>query len=732
MLPPFHPLLAVFGYPLMLGWLAVAAAPLVIHLLSRRKYREMSWAAMTFLVAALRKNSRRIQVEQWLLLAIRTLIIVLIVFALSEPYLETMGLETTAGEHIHKLIVLDGSYSMAFKPTDKSRFDRAKDLAYRIVDESVQGDGFTLVLMGSPPRAVVATPAFEPRDFRAEIENLRLPHGGADLPATMTLVERLIDQAEKEHSRFTHHQVFFLSDLGRNTWSVDAAGPAGVDFVERSKRLASRAALQVIDLGQDAAPNTAVTRFALADPYATSARDVTFEADIRNFSTERRDSLLAELYVDGRRVAEDQLAIDGSGETTVAFPYRFDTPGQHLAELRLGNDLLEIDNHRWFAADVREHLKVLCINGRPSGGDLRGATDYLTVALQPRSDEVDRPLVRVEVAAESALGEFDLSTFDCVFLCNVAQFTTHEASVLSGYLRQGGGVVFFLGDQVNTDNYNRMLATAEENRPAILPAQLGEVVPQGLYFFNPLDYRHPIVDVFRDQEQAGLLTTPVQRYVKLDVKPEQGSRVALAFANGDAAIVEQPVGRGRAVVVATSADLSWTTMPVWPSYLPIVQELLAWAVQGKAGEQNVIVGAAFGKHNRQLAGQPSVTVRSSSGDSSTIRLTAGVDPGWSFVDTLFSGAYTATYPGTPPREEFYAVNVDTAESDLTRLDAAELRDQVWAGVRFTHRTNWQNLTEEDDGAISRRNTLHQVLLAIAFALMIVETSLASWFGRRSR
>ena len=32
--------------------------------------------------------------------------------------------------------------------------------------------------------------------------------------------------------------------------------------------------------------------------------------------------------------------------------------------------------------------------------------------------------------------------------------------------------------------------------------------------------------------------------------------------------------------MATSADASWTAMPMWPSYVPIVQELLMFAVRG--------------------------------------------------------------------------------------------------------------------------------------------------------
>src|ERR671916_2149899 len=82
--------LGLANYPLIYG-LGAASLPIIIHLLNKRKHREMPWAAMRFLLAAIRKNSRRIRIEQWLLLAVRTLIIILVVTAMAKPYLESLG-----------------------------------------------------------------------------------------------------------------------------------------------------------------------------------------------------------------------------------------------------------------------------------------------------------------------------------------------------------------------------------------------------------------------------------------------------------------------------------------------------------------------------------------------------------------------------------------------------------------------------------------------------------------
>jgi hypothetical protein len=120
---PLEPILAFwqFGSIWMLGWGLAAALPILIHLWSRRKFREESWAAMEFLLAAMRKNARRIQLEQWLLLAVRTAILVLLALALADPQLSLLsGWTGSVGGQSHVVLVLDGSYSMDYRRDEKA------------------------------------------------------------------------------------------------------------------------------------------------------------------------------------------------------------------------------------------------------------------------------------------------------------------------------------------------------------------------------------------------------------------------------------------------------------------------------------------------------------------------------------------------------------------------------------------------------------------------------------
>ena len=606
----------------MLGWLVAAAAPVVIHLWNRRKYREVSWAAMEYLLAAVRKNSRRIRIEQWLLLAMRTSLIVLLVLAVAGPYLQSAGLAAGAGHPLLKVLVIDSSYSMGYKPTDKSRFERAKQLAAQIVDESTPGDGFALVQMSSLPRGAIATPTSIPKDVLGEIENLKLEHGGADLPATLAKVKDLIQQAAASDLRWSRCEIYFLTDLGQNTWIANIQTAAA--------ELAKTASLFIVDLGQTDCENAAISSLRMMEPYATTSATLNFEAQIVNYGRQTHRQPI-QWWVDGQQEKEDFIDLAPGKQTSAVFQWRFEAPGDHAIEARLLGDALDVDNHRWLAVPVQGAVEVLVLNG--DGSD--AAAKYLTKALNPEAEGSQAP-IHVHLAAENALLETNLSQYDAVFASNVAQFTAAEAQALARFVRAGGGLVLFLGDRVQAQRYNLELGGGRGGMEPILPVELLQSTDQAVgggnsapgesqFSFGPLGYRAAIVAPFAGNERAGLLSTPISRYFRMKPLAAGGgadsSRVALAIREtGDPAIVERTLGRGEVIVVALPASLNsvdpvskapWTLMPAWHSFLPLVQEILSQAVV-----------AHLAGHN-QLVGQPISGTAATSGESVSISPPAG-------------------------------------------------------------------------------------------------------------
>src|SRR5262245_25229662 len=144
-------LLAFFGLwetTIAVGAGAVSV-PVIIHLLNRRRYRIVIWAAMRFLLAAQRQNTRRMRLEQLLLLLVRVAVVAIIVVAMAAV---TPGAEevwahfwpeggrrgVAQGQRVHHIMVLDGSLSMTVEIDGQSMFERARQLVLAKIKHAAQ------------------------------------------------------------------------------------------------------------------------------------------------------------------------------------------------------------------------------------------------------------------------------------------------------------------------------------------------------------------------------------------------------------------------------------------------------------------------------------------------------------------------------------------------------------------------------------------------------------------
>jgi Aerotolerance regulator N-terminal/von Willebrand factor type A domain len=717
-----------FANPALLAGVAAASIPIVIHLLNRRKFREMPWAAMRFLMAAIRKNQRRIRIEQWLLLAIRTLLILLVVMAMAKPFLEAFG-NVIAGGRTHRVLVLDNSLSMGYATSGTSRFDEAKEVAARIVKDSRPGDAVSLIMMGSPPHVVIRDPLPNLNEVQKEIHELSLSDGATDLLASFGKIDQVLDV-----SSIPQKEIIFLTDLQGTSWRRKNAKEQEALDIILTKLAARRPRSVVIDLGKDGSQNRAITDLRVEAPVVTAGSTVMVRGVIRNFGPSRVDGVSVHLIVDDRLGPEQALDLPVNEDVPVIFNHQFTTPGDHVVELRMEADQLPLDDSRVLVVPVKESLKVLLVDGHFKSEPFQSETDYLGEALAPSEGSPGQQgMIRPEVITESELAHRELGkNFDVVVLCNVGQFTQENVTELEDFLKQGGGLVIFGGDQVMADNYNRLLyADGKGLLPAEIGPMMGDAAKKGAKFgFDPLGYRHPIVAEFRgesDQVIAGLTLALVWQYHKLKLPKDSTAQVALAFDDHDPAVIEAPHGRGKVILVATSADADWTTWPLHNSYPPIMQQIVLQAASGRLAERNIRVGQPYDQ-SFPLAG-PSVTatVAPPRGQPLVTRLQgAGGTSQLHFEQTELAGRYQVRIGPPLTVENAFSASSDPAESDLSKLDQLALQERL-PGFSFVHLTNVKELARSAV-SVGRRGELHRPLLYGAICLLLLESFLAWKFG----
>lgn len=729
----FVSLLAIwqFGSGVMLWWAAAAALPLLIHLWTRRQFRETRWAAMTFLLAAMQKHSRRIKLEQWLLLALRIAIPIVLALALSNP--QQIGSAIWRGltgqglsDRGHCLLVIDGSFSMDFRNAGVSRFDEARRLASEVIDGNPQGTGHSLLLMAQSTQTIIGDPAFEANDVKQELAALQLTHGGANLLNTLQTIEQTLAEAEKKHGVLPQRRVIFFTDLGKNTWA-EVSTP---ECLQRLAKLEEKGIdVSLIDVGQTAATNQAITELVAESPWVTLHDTTSFRVDLKNETAAGATATLAPqrvtvaLFVDGQRVNEQRVDLPTNGRASLSFAQRLDSPGEHVIEAVLLDDQLPVDNHRWRWVTVRRALSVLCIEGR------YGEADYLMLALRPQKD--DSAKIEVRRATESELIEGDLQQYDIVALCNVGRLSQNEGNVLRQYTERGGNLFVLLGDQVQAASYNERLAG---DKP-LLPAEIGAVQRGNELRIDPLQYRHPLVAAFRGHQRSGLLTTPVWTYHQL--QPLAESQLALSLSTGDPVLLEREFGRGRCLLLAlATSPLSldrtidpprpWSSLSTWPSFPPLMQEAAAYVASKAERDRTVDVWQpAEGIINAALS-KPVVLLKKP--DGSEDRLAVTDDQGrtrWQLPGQPRSGALTlhSTDAGEPKLASV-VVNPDIRESNLERLAADALPE--------TLRTTTANPSSATASQFGPPKSWFRELLLGVFGLLLAESLVAWHLGRGVR
>jgi hypothetical protein len=707
-LPFIHPAVAMAGAGL-------AAVPILIHILNRRRFQRVVWAAMDFLLAANRRSARRLRIEQLALMAI------------ARPLLNASTLADALGRtSVHRVIVIDNSCSMAMPSGDgRTAFEHARALAVSLAASFNPSDGVSLITVGAPARTILERPCYDPQVVGEALVDIKPTQRGTDLAGGLTKAVSILEASEVPTA---NRVVYVITDNTRAAWmqasGVDGGAPTS------AKRITELAKLNLMTTGAPMRDNLAVTALTAKTRLIGTIEPASIAARITNYGRERADGVSLRVHSDGRLERTITLPVIEPAEyVDVPVNLRFTSPGMHRVEVVLDdlpNDALHEDNQRRLAVSAQRSVRVLLVDGKPGTSRFDGQTGYLATALAPKAEPTDPVLVAPKTIQDVDLAGEPLDGYAVIALTNVRRVDPVTWRRIDAFVRAGGGLLVFLGDQVSPDHYNRAAYT---DGTGLLPAKLGVVVDdQGrteAYRFDPAEYVHPLLSDFAGAPRGGLLLASVQRYVRVEVPADQpGVRTVLAYDSGDAAIVEKHVGAGRVVLVTTTANMEWTNLPARAGYLPLMQNLLHYVTPSADDRRNVLVGAPL---IEPLTARQSSLTPSLTGPNHDLLETELRPAGDGFEIVSTATDQSGMYALRVGRDDvLFAVNIDAAESDLTAMDEDALREQLDCPFEFLDRP--ENVGE--DALASASRDLGLGLFYAVLGLLLFETTLAMWFGRQ--
>ncbi|MBI4568086.1 MAG: BatA domain-containing protein, partial [Planctomycetes bacterium] len=627
------------------AFFALLALPVAIHLLNRLRVRRRRWAAMSFLTRALKRTRRRFRFQDLIVLLLRAAIVGAFLFAMLRPRVAPDGvLAALVPEGSRHLVILfDDSASMAAPgPDGRALTEAAKDAAVALIASLKTGDAVTVVAATGADHGDDAVPDFSTNFSAAAASLARWSPGAGRARAApaLTIVTRLLEQPRAK--AFSGAEVHYFTDAQAADWGAPGSGQAEAS----ARALAALAAA--------AGGKTRLHVFNAAPASATGNRALTAVAPVDRIAGV---GVPCRVRVEARRYGEAAPGVEppafrwragsrpwrtGSlrltegaagdeGRLEGEFLVVFDEVGPHdLAVELAGEDDLPFDDRRAAVITVVDELPVLGVDGDPDGeperGLFRGETGYFRLAVGPaafggdsRKDDAaagGEPRaagrltpVTVTTVTPDSWSPADLERYRLIVVANVPRLDPGPLAALERYAASGGTVVFFCGDRVDAEFYNRFLY---RDGAGILPAAIGPPrTPEDDKTPRPRLDRpdHPLLAPLAGEDLApAVAALRVDRWLSLTLPPAPGEKkppAADADARGtirlislDAAtegpreslLLEKPFGRGAVLLCATSLDVEWGSLPIWPLFPTFAGELVSYAAQRGAATLAGLVG----------------------------------------------------------------------------------------------------------------------------------------------
>lgn len=528
-----------FVTPLLLAGGLLIAVPILLHLVMRQQPKHLEFPALRFIQQRKESNRRRLLLRHIVLMALRCLAILLLALTLARPKISSSSFLPGGDEPLAAALVFDTSPRMEYRHENATRLEQAQQFAFELLPQ-LPRDSELVVLDSTARRS----------DFDVDAGAARLRVERLNATTNNRPMDEMLDNAVQlvESSDLARKEVFLFTDLAESQWSG-----------EMRNAWASRAAsfpniaFHVIDVGVEEPVNFALDDIRLSDQIISRNGTLGIETSIRNVGN--GGDRTVKMYL-----LDEQGRPQLEGETLVKLE-----PGQSdFIEFRLGGleigahhgyvqiegeDGLSADDRRYFSFEVAAPWRILLASPEPV--DYYGGIIQLALA-PPELRQKGIARFDCELVSQSKLSDMPLEVYDAIWLIDPKPLSQQAWQRLAGYVATGGGVAVLLGGNAGKlgqidDSFNNSSAAELLPGPITLQWRLqGDDV-----YLAPRSLEHPVLAPFKSLEgDIPWVDFPIFKYWEFGKLADDVNTIT-PFSNGDPALLERPVGRGRVLSFAT-------------------------------------------------------------------------------------------------------------------------------------------------------------------------------------
>ena len=512
--------------PWFLAGIAALAVPFYVHLLRKHTTTPRPFASLMFFERRTQSSIKHRRLRYLLLLSLRALLLLLLVLAFANPFIN----RTAANMNAEKLqlLVIDNSFSMRAG----TRLADAQREALSVLSSRRPSDHAQVMSLGSRMQ-VLTQPSLDAGALRTAVESIQPGDSRANYGELSRAVRAL---AETVHTPIELH---FFSDMQKS------AMPAS--FSELA--LPTNVSLVLHPMAKEAAPNWTVESVN-APGQVWDTKKARVQAVIAGFGTPAATRTVS-LIVNGKTAATKTVNVPENGRATAEFQ-SLDVPyGFTRCEVRIDSaDSFPADDVSYFAVNRTDPRRALFV---VDAGDSRSPL-YFKSAIGSATESA----FALDVVGTAEAASQQLSTYAFIVLSDLISVPANFESALARYVQNGGSVWIVEGT-----------SAARSTR---VPVFGGNVLDSHDYsrtsdrYLNVADADPSFPSVEKADHWSG-----VKFYFAVRVDPGD-ARVIAHLTDGTPLLLEKKMGEGHVLLFTSGLDNLTNDFPLHPIFVPFVEQ----------------------------------------------------------------------------------------------------------------------------------------------------------------
>tara|TARA_Y200000002_G_scaffold19316_1_gene14837 strand:- start:590 stop:2446 length:1857 start_codon:yes stop_codon:yes gene_type:complete len=445
-----------------------------------------------------------------------------------------------SAEQDSKLVILiDNSASMSSQNGEKSYLEQSKNLAMALVSHF--GDKTNITISQTCPPKVVFSGIKNDEELRNTLKSIKTTASHDNLWKTISnnLLENDFTEPIKECVVFSDMMHLpdssFLKRINDfNKWKFYFVKPEPVKN------------------------NIGVLNVSPANRIKSLGQLIKLDTRVKNSGKDSKLNVPLELLFNEQRVGQVVSQFESQKEKEFLFQAYPIEAGILESKIILPKDDYQFDNRWYLSMPIMDEIRCSII-----GSDTK---EIAMLEMILRSIDPSNELLKIDTRIQPNISRLFLDDIDVVLIHNPTAMSNESIKDLDQFLKEGGGVLWFQGNKINSQYDPELFSTIGFPDSEIL-------VKSGQGIFET-DMPYERSDIIQDIKVRDISKELPEVFQYVKVIPNSEHKVHLALNNNDPFLMEFHRGSGTVFYFSSLLDLEWNDLPIRGVVVPLLYKLI--------------------------------------------------------------------------------------------------------------------------------------------------------------